>query len=61
MKYFKVKPEFDQRKRKDGSILVENELYTEREMNRYEIPVEYTEPIELNRNETYWFFGARFY
>ena len=61
MKYFKIKPEFDQRKRKDGSILVENELYTEREMNRYEIPTEYTEPIELDRKETYWLFGARFY
>lgn len=28
MLYYKVKPDFDQKKRRDGSILVANELYT---------------------------------
>lgn len=33
MLYYKVKPGFDQKKRRDGSILITNELYTPRKKN----------------------------
>lgn len=32
MKYYRIKPENDNLRRSDGSILVRNELYTEKEM-----------------------------
>lgn len=50
MLYYKVKPDFDQKKRRDGSILVANELYTPREKERFNI---------LDK-AVYFFFGARF-
>lgn len=50
MTYYKVKPEFDQKKRRDGSILIANELYTPREKERFNI----------SDKAVYFFFGARF-
>ena len=60
MTYYKVKAKYDQKARKDGSFFVENELYTKTEMKKYSIPMEYVEPVELKRNDTFFFFGARF-
>jgi hypothetical protein len=73
MKYYRVKPEFDnkpQTKRKNHyrlhvGIWIANELYTACELNHMEkrgiiIPDEIFEHVEINRNNTYWFFGARF-
>ncbi len=48
------------KKRKDGSIFVANELYTESEAKKYNIPTNYYESINIPKNQVYFFFGARF-
>ena len=40
--------------------LIANELYTLDEMVRKKIPIEYAEPVMLQPEKTYFFFGARF-
>lgn len=66
MIYYRVKPEYDQ-KRKDTinarncDFLIANELYTEVERNKMiKIPDRAFERVEIPKNQTYWFFGARF-
>ena len=58
--YYQVKAECDNLPRKDGSILVKNELYTERELKRYEIPAQCVVKVSVKKSEIYWLFGARF-
>ena len=69
MKYFKVKPEFDQRARytmaRGGglnwdSIFIANELYTSAELKRYPGAAQYVEPVEIPKSKIYFCFGARF-
>lgn len=60
MTYYKVKPEFDQKKRRDGSILIANELYTPREKERFNISDNAVIPVQVSKRAVYWFFGARF-
>lgn len=60
MTYYKVKPEFDQKKRRDGSILIANELYTPREKERFNISDKAVDPVQVSRKAVYFFFGARF-
>ena len=60
MIYYKIKPEFDNKRRSDGSILVSNELYTEREMTKYGINHNATVKIEIPKSKVYFMFGARF-
>lgn len=60
MKYFKVKPEYDNKPRSDGSILVANELYTEHEVQKFKIPENRLSVIEVSPSNTIVFFGARF-
>lgn len=60
MQFFKVKPEFDNKSRPDGSILIANELYTEREVKRFGIPACRLDSIEVSPRDTYFCFGARF-
>ena len=68
MKYYKVKPEYDNKTRyklncgqlvSDG-ILIANELYTEKEYQRLANYNGWFEEIDINKNNTYFFFGARF-
>lgn len=68
MKYYKVKQIADNTRKnanKPDSILVKNELYTERELIKF-APKESTyvqlhfDIIEVAKNTTYFFFGARF-
>lgn len=54
--YYKVKPQYDQKKRSDGSIYIANELYTEKEVEK--LHVKCLLPVMVNRD--YWCFGARF-
>lgn len=44
----------------DGTVLVKNELLTPREKEKSRYPDHWFERIEVDREETYWFFGARF-
>ena len=60
MKYFKVVPAGDQRTIKGKTILVANELYTQKEVNKYKIPLAYIFEVDIKPKETYFFFGARF-
>lgn len=60
MLYYKVKPEFDQKKRRDGSILIANELYTPREKERFNISNKAVDPVQVSRKAVYFCFGARF-
>ena len=60
MKYYKVKPEADNRKRADGSIYVANELYTPAEAKKYNLNMAYVDAVEVSKRRVYWLFGASF-
>lgn len=70
MKYFKVKPEYDNFRLiyngKHNGILVGNELYTEKELYKkkilfcYGVDFKMFTMIEIPKNKVYFFFGARF-
>ena len=60
MLYYKVKSSADNRRRSDGSIYVANELYTEREVEKLHINKDFCDTLEVPKNDTYFFFGARF-
>lgn len=60
MEYFRVKKEYDNYSRSDGSVLVKNELYTRKEVERYKIPKKYLIIVNVRKRDVYWFFGARF-
>ena len=65
MIYYQVRKEYDNvpknPKVHDGNILIGGELYTEKEFNR--LPYQYDgafDKVEVPKNKTYMFFGARF-
>lgn len=60
MKYYKVKPEYDNKRRSDNNIYIANELYTEKEVEKYHINKNYCDIVNISKNETYFFFGVRF-
>ena len=70
MLYYRVKPEYDNKKRyrwnnhgqgvADGSILVASELYTPGEFRKIANCPAWFDKIQINKNKTYFFFGARF-
>lgn len=60
MKYYRVKPEFDNKSFNKRLIYVGGELLTEKECKRYDVNTNYCEIIEEKPKNTYFFFGARF-
>lgn len=44
----------------DTVSFVKNELFTDKEIEKLHINKAITEPCEINKNTTYFFFGARF-
>lgn len=60
MKYYKVKPEADNKRRSNGSIYVANELYTEKEAEKFKLNKAFLDVVEVSKRSVYWFFGARF-
>lgn len=70
MLYYRVKPEYDNARllnrttRAFDLALVGNELYTEKEWERlvlrYRVSIVVCEPVQVNRRNAYFFFGARF-
>ena len=73
MTYYKVKKQFNDKQllKKNGSVwnyygfLIPNELYTEKEIlrlqkNHVNISFDYFDPVDIPKNTTYFFFGARF-
>lgn len=69
MVYYRVKSENDNKRRYkfhrgggleiDG-IYVANELYTAKEIEKYLGGVTMCEKVNISKNKTYFFFGARF-
>lgn len=57
MKYYRVKEYKDF---SDGTVLIKNELLTEREFQKTGYPENWFEIVNVLAKETYWFFGARF-
>ena len=74
MRYYRVKPEYDQKqriknhkyriKRKPDGIFVANELYTAGELDKFYLTLEEEkkmfEPVVIPKNKVYWFSGCRF-
>lgn len=60
MLYYKVKEKYDQVKLPKRDIYIKDEILTIKEIIKYEVNMNYVEPVELSPKETYWFFGARF-
>ena len=70
MLYYRVKQQYDNKKRyrwnnhgkavSDGSILVANKLYTHGEFRKIANNPAWFDKIQVNKNKTYFFFGARF-
>jgi hypothetical protein len=65
MKYYRVKPEADQRKQYNNrgeyaGFYIGNELYTEREAARQHLNPAFMEPVEISKKKIFWSFGARF-
>ena len=69
MKYYKVKPEYDNKARYKwnnhgqgvrDSILVANELYTLAEFRKIANCQEWFQEVEVPKSKVYFFFGARF-
>lgn len=71
MKYYRVPKEMDNKTRysydskklgrlKADGIFVGNELYTEKEAQKYFGALVWLDPVEISKSKTYSFFGARF-
>lgn len=75
MKYYQVKPKYDgkplYKKRGDrgystvcrvpnGYNLIANELLTEKEVEKLNVPQMCVDPVNVKKTEVYFCFGARF-
>jgi len=62
MKYYRVKPEFDQKRisKLNCDVLIKDELYTASQFNKLGLPDSFFDVIEISQRNTYWCFGARF-
>lgn len=75
MKYYQVKPEFDGKqlykkqgqrgyssvyKIPNGYNLIANELLTEKEVEKLNVPQVCVDPVNVKKSEVYFCFGARF-
>lgn len=68
MKYYRVNEKGEDRYifrhftngRQSSIYLIKNELYTEKEREKEQIPFSYLEEVNISKKNIYWFFGARF-
>lgn len=60
MTYLKIKPKYEGVRRKDNSTLVANELYTQKEFEKYSVKPFMADTVEVKKNRTIYIFGARF-
>lgn len=75
MKYYQVKPEFDGKqlykkqgqrgynnvyKIPNGYNLIANELLTEKEVEKLNVPQVCVNPVNVKKSEVHFYFGARF-
>ena len=60
MKYYKVPKSLSGYQFKKGWFMVANELFTLKECSKNGIKTDSLENIEINKNDTFYLFGARF-
>lgn len=60
MIFARIKPEYDQKRRVDGSIYIKNELLTLKQVEKLRTPEKYFTLEDISLRNTYWCFGARF-
>ena len=60
MKYYKVKPEADNKRQKNGDIYIANELYTVKEVEKLSLNKSFLQLVEIPKSKIYFCFGARF-
>lgn len=60
MIYYKILSKYDNKHYNNSDFVIANELYTEKEMEKYGIPYKYAEKINHSKKQIYFFFGARF-
>lgn len=60
MKYYRVRKEFDNKRKGNNDIYIGNELYTIQEAKKQKLNTNYMEMVEISKNKTYFSFGARF-
>ena len=60
MKYYQVLPKYDNYRLPKMFIYIKDELFTEKEVEKYGVNKKYCKEVEIQKNQTYWAFGARF-
>jgi len=60
MKFYKVKKTADNKQLPKRLIYVKDELFTEKEVERWNVNTAYCDIVLVPKNKTYWLFGARF-
>lgn len=60
MIYFQVLPQYDNYALPKRLIYVKDELFTPKELKRYNVDINKCRQITCSRKKTYFFFGARF-
>ena len=60
MKYYQVLPQYDNYRLPKMLIYIKDELFTEKEVEKYGVNKKYCKEVEILKNQTYWAFGARF-
>ena len=61
--YYKVKEEYDNKPIQSNNkdlFYIKNELFTEAEVKKLKVNINYCEKILANPKDTFCFFGARF-
>ena len=60
MRYYRVKREYGDRMSSPRWSVIANELYTESEVKRRRIPMQFLKPVDVPKSKIYTLFGARF-
>lgn len=59
MTFYKVLPKYDGIYNSKIWSYVQNELFTEKEVERLNLNKKFMEKVEIKKQNTYWSFGAR--
>lgn len=60
MEFYKVKKEYDNRPLKGMVLYVCGELFTKKECKEYGVNMDFVEKVDVPKDQTFFFFGARF-
>ena len=59
MVYYKVKKQYDNYKKGINDIYVKNELYTQNEVKKQNLNLQFMTKINILKSKIYWVFGIR--